>query len=339
MKKKVLLGLSGGVDSSISAYLLKEAGYEVVGVYMILHQKEGYHEENIKKVNILADFLGIETHILDLSKSFEKAVFQPFIDDYKAGITPNPCAVCNKNIKFGEMVAFADKLGIHHIATGHYVKTDGTFIYEASSSAKDQSYFLFAIDPAVIPRLIFPLATWEKDDVKALAAKFPTIAALASQKESSEICFVETTYIDILRNYAQVDAPGDVLDQQGKIVGKHQGYMKYTIGKRKGFTVEGAQLPHYVTKIVPEKNQIIVGVHEDLAVSSMRLKDVSMFQPQTSFTCGVKIRYRSTQVMCDVVVDGTQAHVTFHTPVYGLAVGQAAVFYDQDRLLGGGWII
>lgn len=338
-KQKVLIGLSGGVDSSISAMLLKEQGYEVEGVYMILHQKEGYHEENIARVNKVAAFLGIKAHILDLSQSFDEAVFRPFVEDYKAGITPNPCAVCNRNIKFGEMVAFADKIGADKIATGHYVKTDGQFIYEASSSAKDQSYFLFNIRPEVLARAIFPLGDWVKDDVKALAAKFPQIAELATQKESSEICFVESTYIDILRKYVDIDQPGDVIDSEGNVIGRHEGYMKYTIGKRRGFTVPGAQVPQYVSRIIPEKNQLVVGTHDELAVTTMRLARLNMFSQERQFRCGVKIRYRATAVPCTVTIDENGATVVFDEPVFGLAKGQAAVFYDGGKLLGGGWIV
>lgn len=340
MKQKVLIGLSGGVDSSVSAYLLQEAGYEVEGVYMILHKKEGYHESNIEKVEKVGSFLGIKTHILDLSQSFDKAVFQPFIASYKAGLTPNPCALCNRNIKFGEMVAFADRIGADKIATGHYVKTDGQYIYEASSAHKDQSYFLFNIEPHVLQRAIFPLGDWNKEDVKAFAAKFPQIAELATQKESSEICFVEDTYIDILRQYVDVDQPGDVLDTEGRVVGRHEGYMKYTIGKRRGFTVSGAQVPHYVQQIIPQTNQIVVGVHDALATTRMNLAQLNMFTTEKALKCRVKIRYRATAVGCELQIhDDGHAVVVFDEPVYGVAKGQAAVFYDEGRLLGGGWIV
>jgi tRNA-specific 2-thiouridylase len=339
MGKKVLIGMSGGVDSTVSTLLLKEQGYEVEGVYMKLHSKPGYHEIHQARAQKAADFAGVKLHILDLQEQFNEKVFSPFIETYKEGKTPNPCALCNRNIKFGAMVAFADSIGADFVATGHYIRHDGQYLLQAHDDTKDQSYFLFYIDPALVPRLLFPLGERHKSDIKAFAASVEGLESFASQGESSEICFVETTYADVLKPFVRVDQEGDVLDLTGKVVGKHKGYMHYTIGKRKGFNVHGAHDPHFVVAIKPETNQIVVGTREDLECRKVELERVNMFDDQTEFICEVKLRYRTTAVKCRVKIEGIYATVELDEPVFGVASGQAGVFYDGDKLLGGGWIV
>jgi tRNA-specific 2-thiouridylase len=339
MKKKVLVGMSGGVDSTVTAKLLLDAGYEVEGVYMKLHDKSGYHEENFKRVLYVAGYLGIEAKMLDLSKDFEEAVYKPFIESYQKGLTPNPCARCNRQIKFGKMIEYADEIGADYLATGHYVRHDGTYILEALDETKDQSYFLFDIDKKIIPRLIFPLGEWKKEDVKAYAAKIKALESFATQKESSEICFVETTYIDVLKEHICVDMPGEVLDIEGNVIGHHKGFMHYTIGKRRGFFVKGAHEPHYVKEILAQTNQIVVAPYSALEVRQIEIEGVNLMDDRMCFTCDVKVRYRTKRVPCHVEIneDG-KALITLSEPVFGVAAGQGAVFYENDRLLGGGWI-
>ncbi len=337
-KKKVLIGMSGGVDSTVSTLLLQEEGYEVEGLYMKLHSKPGYHEIHQARAQKAADKLGVKLHVLDLQDNFKKEVFQPFIDTYEAGKTPNPCALCNRTMKFGEMIDFADKIGADYLATGHYIKTDGHYFYQAEDDTKDQSYFLFYVNKEILPRLKFPLGERHKSDIKKVAASVSGLESFASQAESSEICFVETTYTDLLKEHVQVDNPGEVLDKNGNVIGTHKGYMHYTIGKRKGFTVHGAHDPHFVLSINPQKNQIVVGKKEELACNYVVLEKLNMFSDAKEFETTVKLRYRTKAVPCKVTIEGERAKVTLLESVFGVAVGQAAVFYDENKLIGGGWI-
>ncbi|QOY51253.1 tRNA 2-thiouridine(34) synthase MnmA [Candidatus Sulfurimonas baltica] len=338
MKKKVLVGMSGGVDSTISALLLKEDGYEVEGLYMKLHSNPGYHEIHLARAQKASDFVGIKLHVLDLQETFNEKVFKPFVDTYAQGKTPNPCALCNRSLKFGEMVSFADEIGADYIATGHYIKTDGEYFYEASDDTKDQSYFLFYVQKKILTRLLFPLGDRKKSDIKELAASIYGLESFASQGESNEICFVDTTYTDVLKDYVDVDKVGEVLDIDGNVVGEHKGYMHYTIGKRKGFTVKGAHEPHYVIEIDAKKNQITVGKKNDLLCNSVVLSNLNMFTDKTEFDTTVKLRFRTKAVECNVSIKDDKAYVTLKESVFGVAKGQAAVFYDENKLIGGGWI-
>ncbi len=336
--KKVLVGMSGGVDSTMSALMLKDEGYEVEGLYMKLHTKPGYHEIHLERAKKAAKFVDIKLHVLDLQDIFNEKVFQPFMDTYAEGRTPNPCALCNRSLKFGEMLKFADKIGAYYLATGHYIKTDGKYFYEADDDTKDQSYFLFYVQKEILPRLLFPLGERKKSDIKELASSIDGLESFASQSESSEICFVETTYTDLLKDYVEVDKVGEVLDKDGNVVGEHKGYMHYTIGKRKGFTVKGAHEPHYVTNIDAKNNQITVGKKEELACNSVVLNNLNLYSDEKEFDTTVKLRYRTKAVPCHVIVKDDRAFVTLKESVFGVATGQAAVFYDKNRLIGGGWI-
>lgn len=340
MKKKVLVGMSGGIDSSVVAILLQKAGYEVEGVYMKLHEKPNYHEENFSKVEQVASSLGIKAHFLDLSKEFKKDVYDYFVSSYKEGLTPNPCIMCNKNIKFGKMFEFAKSRGADLVATGHYVQCDGKSISEGVDKSKDQSYFLAQIDRNVLPNVIFPLGGWIKEDVKEFAKNYDFLSRIASSNESLEICFVEDTYLEVLAKHMNVDKPGETIDTSGNVLGTHKGYMHYTIGKRRGFFVNGAHDPHFVLEIKPESNQIVVGKKEELEVEKIEIKDISLIADvEDNFECNVKVRYRTKATPATVFMQGSNATIVFKESVFGVARGQVAAFYDDEKLLGGGIIV
>ncbi len=335
---KILVAMSGGVDSTVTAYKLKEEGHKIEGVYMRLHNDDLAHEENIRKVKKVADFLGIKYHVLDLQDKFNDFVYNPFVNTYKDGLTPNPCVLCNRNIKLGALMDFTKELGMDRLATGHYIQLRDGLLTEAVDDTKDQSYFLANVKKKSLETILFPLGGMLKVDVKKFAQTIEVLQEFSTQKESSEICFVPNTYTEILEKHMDIDRPGKVLNLKGEVVGEHKGYMHYTIGKRKGFTVFGAHDAHYVVSINASKNEIVVGLKDDLNVSEFKVKDINMFIDDKDFECSVKIRYRSPKSECSVHVDGVNATVKLYGTVQGLAAGQMAVFYRDDQVVGGGWI-
>lgn len=340
MKKKVMVGMSGGIDSSVTAYLLQKEGYEVEGVYLKLHNRsDGYHEKNLGFIEDVTKFLGIKYHILDLTQEFAKEIMGYFVNSYLNGTTPNPCVKCNKQIKFGAMLDFAKKHGASYLATGHYAKTDGKFFYEADDKTKDQSYFLSQIDKETIPFMMFPLNGYKKEDIIKLGANIDVVYKRITEKnESQEICFVETVYTDVIKQYTNIDQVGDVLDEDGNVVGKHKGYAHYTIGKRRGFTVYGAHEPHFVTKLNPQDNTIVVGKRDALEVNEVIGNNINMYIDDKKFSCSVKLRYRSVSTPCEVSIIDDKAYITLKEPAFGVASGQLAVFYDKDKVIGSAFI-
>jgi tRNA-specific 2-thiouridylase len=337
--KKIMLGMSGGVDSSVTAYLLQKEGYEVEGVYMKLHSaSESYHRENLETISNVCEYLGIKYHILDLEESFKKEVYDYFIESYKEGITPNPCVKCNKTIKFGALLDFAKEHGADFLATGHYAKNDGKFIYVADDLSKDQSYFLSQVSPEALPFMMFPMSKYKKDDIKSIASTIPALEHLAVKKESQEICFVPTVYTDIMKKHVNIDQEGKTLDINGNEVGHHKGYMHYTVGKRKGFYVHGAHEPHFVLSTDRKNNTITVGKKEDLEINTVIVDNLNMYIKDKEFNALVKLRYRSPGQNASVTIDGDKATIKLNEPAFGVASGQFAVFYDGDKVLGSGII-
>lgn len=340
---KILVALSGGVDSSITAKRLIDAGHKVVGAYMKLHKNEAYHEKNIEKVRKVGEFLGIKTHILDFGNEFEKSVYMPFIQAYKNGITPNPCALCNRHIKLGKLLEFARQKGCEKLATGHYARLENGLIKVALDTSKDQSYFLANVDPNSLKFMLFPLGGSLKSDIKKEAFSCSELVEIAGARESSEICFVETSYIDILKDFMQTDLPGRVLNSNGEVIGTHSGYMHYTIGKRRGFRIDGAHDPHFVLKIDAKNNEIVVGKKEELETYEFSTINFNNFLSVNDILAldeiYVKIRYRSPKIRANLQILGSGVKVGLTSPANGIASGQLAVFYDKfDCVIAGGFI-
>ncbi|MDA3043685.1 MULTISPECIES: tRNA 2-thiouridine(34) synthase MnmA [unclassified Campylobacter] len=341
---KIMVALSGGVDSSMSAKLLKDAGHEIEGCYMKLHEKPGYHEKNIEKVRKVGEFLGIKTHILDLQDEFRREVYEPFVRTYQNGLTPNPCALCNRTIKLGKLLEFAHQNGCERLATGHYVRVENGLLKKARDESKDQSYFLANVNPNALKSMIFPLGEMLKSEVKAKASAYPELIEIAAQSESSEICFVDKTYIEILQRHTNTKTPGVVKNANGEIIGTHEGYMHYTIGKRRGFRIDGAHEPHFVLKIDAQNNEIIVGGRDELDTYEFSTRNLNAFvsvgEILNAPNLGVKLRYRSTKIHVKIALNERGGvNGTLSQPANGVAGGQLAVFYDEeDRVLASGFI-
>lgn len=336
---KIALLMSGGIDSSYSAYLLKNEGHEVVGIYLKLHDDETKHAVNIANIEKVSKHLNIETHIIDAKALFKEHVYDYFVRSYEQGLTPNPCAFCNPRMKFGFAFEKALELGCEKIATGHYARVKDGHIQEAYDTSKDQSYFLFGLKKEVIEKILFPLGGMKKEDIKPVALeKLPWLGTLESYKESQEICFVTDTYIDILRKHLNVDQKGVVKDTSGHVIGEHKGYMHYTVGKRKGLTINGAHDPHFVVGIDAKTNTVIAGKKEELLQKRVVAQNFSLPEDFKEGTYGVKVRYRSPQAKAHVRLENGKIIAELEEGVYGLASGQALVVYQDDLVLGGGWI-
>jgi len=334
---RVLVGISGGVDSAVTTYLLKQQGYEVVGLYMKMHQGVN-HNENLRKIEKLSKIIGFEYYVENVEEEFKREVYEYFVKSYEEGSTPNPCAMCNRQIKFGIFINFLEKYNCQKAATGHYVRNDGEFLYQAKDKSKDQSYFLFGIKKEILPKLLFPTGNYLKEEIKGIAKEIG-LDEFASQKESQDICFINTTYIDVLKLHFNPEKKGKVINTKGQKIGVHKGYAFYTIGQRKGFHLFKAHKPHYVIGIDAKTNTLIVGDKKDLEKSQVFLKGVNLFIDEKVFDCEAKVRYRAPKLPASVKMETkSKAVVKFKEPVIGVAKGQACVFYDGEKLLGGGWI-
>jgi len=336
--KKILVAMSGGVDSTVVSYLLKNQGFHIEGVYMKLFDDEPYHEKNLHNIELVTEFLGINYHILDLRDEFKKEVYENFVNTYKKGETPNPCVICNRKIKLGKLHEFAMQKGFDYLATGHYAKIEDGKIVSAKDPSKDQSYFLSNVKRDVLKSVLFPLGDMPKSEVKEIAKNIKVLESIAKQKESSEICFVPNSYLDILQNHFDTYQDGNVINQKGEVIGHHFGYMRYTIGQRKGFRLKKAHEPHYVLKIIPEKNQIVVGKKDELLQKEFFVKDLNLFEDfdKDVIDCEVKIRYRSPKTGCKLYIK--EGRVVLNEKGSGITPSQVAAFYDGDRIIGSGLI-
>ncbi len=344
--------MSGGVDSSVAAWMLREQGHELVGLFM----RNGVHvaeQESSKKsccsvsdardARMVAAQLGISFQSVDLKDEF-RAIIQYFLREYARGRTPNPCAVCNRDLKFNRLLAFARELGAEGVATGHYARlerVDGRVeLHRGLDASKDQSYQLFGVAEEHLARTHLPLGALAKSEVRELARK----AGLktSAKKDSQEICFVPSNdYRNLLAQERVELHPGVLVDSSGRELGRHAGTEHFTIGQRRGHGVAVGE-PLYVVALEPEEGRVVLGSREECSARAMRVHDLNWigFDVPASgeFRCTVQHRYRGTPAACSVCVAGGEAEVRFDEPELAVTPGQGAAFYRETRLLGGGWI-
>lgn len=356
---RILVAMSGGIDSSVVAHMLKEQGHDVVGVRFTLWTdplapplaqvlpSKCCNAQTIARANQVAKDLGITLHILDLEEEFKRDVVDPFIEGYRKGKTPNPCIGCNRSVKFGRLIEMMQELGCEKLATGHYarvVEKDGTYhLYEAIDTDKDQSYYLYGLSQEQLSKVLFPLGNLQKSDVFALAKKYGVPYEQTSYRESQDLCFFpEKEPEDFLRRYITDAQEGDIKTEDGTVVGKHKGIPFYTIGQRKGLGIGGLQIPLYVTKKDTDSNTIYVA--EDGADCKFELtaEDVRWidWQPEIGADIDLEARIHShgTRQRGRLHYDGKKLYFRFNTGLRGIAEGQSIVLYTGDEVLGGGVI-
>ncbi len=345
---KILIAMSGGIDSSVAAMLLLEQGYELVGVTFrtfdsirescLAKEKGCCSVESMMEAKHLAEQLGFEHHILDYRDIFRRHVIQNFTDEYMHGRTPNPCVLCNSHIKWGELLRAADEFGCEKIATGHYARIaerDGHYyLRRAADPKKDQTYFLWMLTEENLRRTVFPLGDLTKDEVRELARQHG-FEKLSMKRESQEICFVPNNdYRRFLVEQGCTIEPGDYVDETGRVLGRHEGFACYTIGQRKGLGI-ALGTPQFVTKIDAAANRVTLGTHDALYTREVQLKD-GWWRGRTSEPVMAQIRYRSQPT--DAHYRPEQAQLLFDEPVWAVTPGQSAVIYQDDLLVGGGLI-
>ena len=343
MNKKVLIAMSGGVDSSVAAHLMKMNGWECDGAIMRLFDKE--NSTDIADAEKVCDKLDIGFHIFDLRDEFYDCVIKNFISAYESGATPNPCIVCNRHLKFGRFWTEANNLGIDYIATGHYAQTeksgDRFLLKKGADETKDQSYVLYSMTQHQLSHTLFPLGTMTKTEIRALAEENGFVNA--RKKDSQDICFVpDGDYVSVIKKYTSKEYPkGNFVNKKGGILGTHQGLVNYTIGQRKGLGCAfGEKL--YVAQKNIESNEVVLAKNEELFQSSLNACDfnwISYDCPPEKLRSMAKIRYSAKETPCTVFVTGDrEVHIEFDAPQRAIASGQSVVLYDGDYVVGGGII-
>ena len=343
MNKRVIVGMSGGVDSSVAAALLQQQGYDVIGVTLVLAPDET--PAATAPARAVCEQLGIPWHEVERRDLFLERVVLPFCAEYAQGRTPNPCVVCNRRVKFPALLDVARSLGADIIATGHHARIteeQGRFVLRRGlDEDKDQSYYLFALDPAILSSVLMPIGEQRKSEVRRLAASLGL--AVHERPESQDACFVsDGHYGELLRRYTAAEpVPGPICDTQGNRLGEHKGIQFYTVGQRRGLGIS-APKPLYVVEIDAERNALVVGTEELLATESLTASApswISIDLPSEAFEALVKIRYNHAGTMGRVTpLDENTVRVIFHEPVRAVTPGQACVFFDDDLVLGGAWI-
>ena len=346
--KRVVIGMSGGVDSSVAAAYLKEQGYEVIGLTMKLWEGDASCSSPSKDAENVAKKLGIEFHILDFQKEFSQFVIDYFINEYINGRTPNPCIACNKFLKFDAMAKAANHLGADYLATGHYAKikfdekTGRYLLLKADADSKDQTYVLYNLSQDILSKLLLPLGDFtDKSAVREYAEKHNLL--VANKPDSQEICFIpDNDYVSFIKErIGYIPKEGDFVDLDGNILGRHKGIVNYTIGQRKGLGIAFGK-PMFVNRIDAENNHIVLGEQGTefsdtlYAINENFIAFEAINQPIKAFA---KVRYSAKPAACTIYPEDSRLKVVFDTPQRAITPGQAVVFYDGDIVLGGATII